>query len=522
MHRSCLSGFLFAAFSAICASQTTGHYTVTGTVVNLATGEPVRHALVAVGSSLVFTGADGRFQAENVPEGQTMVSAQKPGYFDCSTIDCVGSSSRATTILTVHAGNNDVQLKLVPESKIQGRVVDDDGEPLSNIQVVAMAEHIVNGLKQLRDDGGASTDENGNYRIERLMPGNYTVRTTARLAFLFFYGDSSDLAPQLYPQRFYPNASEASAAQVLELKPGQEAEADFTLKAAPAFRISGSVMPAMPGLSIEAEDGNGAAVAAQWRFNPKTGRFWTFVPAGMWTLCFTGHDQQGHSAYAVEPLAVSSKNIDNLQIMLQPLASVPVNITGAINEGLQQIHVELASTDLRSRGRVFVAAAPPPSPAPGNAEAPYVISDVPPGKYHVHVYMPNDSECIDSLSSGNVDLTREDLVISPGPEQQPVHVALRSDCASLQVSVHLEDRGARPTLLLIPSSHAIPPSTMQLEPGGTTAFNLLSPGDYQVYAFSSIEGLEYANPDVMREFSGQQIRLSASQHASVTLQVIAR
>src|SRR5437667_5666256 len=66
-------------------AERTKTYTVTGTVNNAATGEPVRRALVHVNGQVqlsAFTGPDGRFQVTGVPEGQAFVTAEKPGFFN--------------------------------------------------------------------------------------------------------------------------------------------------------------------------------------------------------------------------------------------------------------------------------------------------------------------------------------------------------------------------------------------------------------------------------------------------------
>ena len=509
MRPSRLSAVLTAAYSALCAGQTTAHYNVTGTVVNFATGEPVRRALVGVGALLVFTGADGRFQAENVPTGQTMVSAQKPGFFDCSAMGCGANSSQATKTITVGSGGNDVLLKLVPESKIEGRIVDEDGEPVSNIQVTAMAEHMVNGLKQYRADGSANTNEDGHYRIERLMPGSYLIRTMARPAFLYQIPGFGELPPQMYPQRFYPNTLDKSAAQAVDLNAGQVADADFTLTPVSAFRISGSIAPSVPGISVNAEDADGEETNVQMRFDPRSGNFsLPFVPAGTWALNFE-YDAGGHPYYATETVTVGSSDVKGLRILLQPLASVPVNLVNGSTE-VQGIQVQLTPRGKSGSGRRF-----------GTNSVPSGIPGVPPGSYRALVSGLNN-QCLDSLTSGNVDLTREDLTVAPGSQPQPINVTLRDDCAALQVAVRSENQAVKPTVILIPASRAMEPISMQLDPAGSYTFVNLSPGEYQVFAFSSINGLEYANPGAMREFSGQQMTLTPNQRASVTLDVIAR
>ncbi len=59
-------------------------FTLTGTVVDSVTGEPIRKALVQIYASqrrMTFSGDDGRFQLEGIPAGSYMIAAQKPGYF---------------------------------------------------------------------------------------------------------------------------------------------------------------------------------------------------------------------------------------------------------------------------------------------------------------------------------------------------------------------------------------------------------------------------------------------------------
>lgn len=503
-----LLAILFALSPALCAAQTPARNTVTGTVVNSATDEPLRRALVSVGASLVITGADGRFRVEGIPQGQIMIAAQKPGYFDCATLGCANGSPARVSI-NVQSGANDVLLKLLPESKIEGRVADQDGEPIGYVQLQIQGEHIFNGQKQFRLDGNAITDENGTYRVENLLPGTYTVKTMARPV---FWSDAGrGVNAEVYPQRFFPNAPDAASAQPLDLRPGQVATADFTLTSAGAFTINGSVAPAVPSLSLDVEDADGTQIDPQFQFDPKSGKFsLSFIPAGVWRLEFTCNQADGHSLYATHIVTVNSHDIKGLPIALQPLASIPVNLVNG------QVDVQLVSAGPRRKGDILGDTGPLSTPGAGR-----VINGVPPGDYRVLV-PASANQCVDSVTSGNIDLTREDLIVAPGSQPQPISLTLREDCASLRVAIHPQNSNAQPTVLLIPASRAMPPVTTQLDSTGSYVFTGLSPGEYQAYAFSSLDGLEYANPEVMREFSGQQITLSPNQHASITLDVIVR
>jgi hypothetical protein len=81
---------------------------------------------------------------------------------------------------------------------------------------------------------------------------------------------------------------------------------------------------------------------------------------------------------------------------------------------------------------------------------------------------------------------------------------------------------ANASVILAPSSHAIQPQLTSLQEDGSFSFNRISPGDYRLYAVSTADGLEYGNPEAMRQIDGTSVTLTAKQKASVTLNLVAR
>ena len=66
------------------ARSSTQKFTVSGTVVNEATGEPIPRAMVTLmGSPMryAFSDSNGSFTIEGVPAGRYSMQAQKPGFF---------------------------------------------------------------------------------------------------------------------------------------------------------------------------------------------------------------------------------------------------------------------------------------------------------------------------------------------------------------------------------------------------------------------------------------------------------
>jgi Carboxypeptidase regulatory-like domain len=492
---------LFVLTASILAAQIVARYTVQGTVVNSATNEPIRRALVAVGGSMVFTGADGRFQVADMPEGPAMIAAQKPGFFDTA-------SAKAT--VTVRSGMSDVVIKLVPEARIQGQIVDEDGEPLAGVQVQVSAERIIDGRKQWRGEGGATSDARGHYAIEGLAAGSFRIQALSMPDDWVSAGTAGPAPMQVYPSRYYPNARDIAAAQPVDVRAGASVQADFKFRPVPAFHIAGSIPAAPVGMEITGEDAMGEQVALHAEFDEKTSKFIiSYIPAGIWPLVFETEDVEHRAYYAKEIVTVTSQDVDGLRVMLQPLPTIPVKATNAAGESVNLGGFDLQPVTGNSQERYPMLFAPGGVPA---------VLNVPPGAYRAIASGTGD-QCVDSITSGNVDLIRERLTVALGSQPQPISVSLANNCATLEVAIRSTIVGEKAAILVVPANLNSGVFVGGAVGSAPAKFGGLSPGDYTVYAFSEIEGLEYRNPDVMRAFRGQPITLPAHQHTAVTVDI---
>lgn len=144
------------------------------------------------------------------------------------------------------------------------------------------------------------------------------------------------------------------------------------------------------------------------------------------------------------------------------------------------------------------------------------LQNVAPGAYRV-VVQSNGPGCIDSVSSGSLDLMRDSLVVAAGSAPQPIQVALRNDCASLDVTVQSQNRTVAQPILVLSESPALEPK-FAFAPGGShTSLSGLTPGNYRLYAVPSLNNLEYTNPEAMRDLESQEITLAPNQQAAVTI-----
>jgi hypothetical protein len=151
------------------------------------------------------------------------------------------------------------------------------------------------------------------------------------------------------------------------------------------------------------------------------------------------------------------------------------------------------------------------------------FENVMPGKYRLTVQgLPN--QCVESAWYGSVDLLRDYLIVSAEAGGQPIAVNLTSDCATLTAAITNAEQHSLGMLLIVPGSGIQDPVVWMVgipTPMAANTFRnnrlTLTPGTYQVYAFTDVNQLEYANPDVLKQYSSQTVELSAGQRTEISI-----
>jgi uncharacterized protein (DUF2141 family) len=515
------------------------HFTVKGRVVNAVTGEPVKGALVNINGMEQhsgFTGADGQFEVDGVPKGNTFVSATHPGY--SNTIQ------QKPQMLDVSDNVDGLTVKLPPTARISGTVRDSDGEPVEGLRVTCLQEMVMQGRKHLMPHGGTTTDEGGHFLLDNLQAGSYYLGTGQKAVYPGL--PLADEAARLtFAAQYYPNSPDLNSAQKVEVKAGDDNRVDITVPIVRGARVYFSVTPPAKFVwgTLESEDGQ-TVINTPFMPDKKTGKFLvSSAPPGAWKLVVNAQQQGGARVGVLDGsgntgealINVAATDLDNVQITLSNPVDIPVNFIGADAQQQQQQPPTVPSR--KSPVQTYIGNGPSArvslQPASSstinvsnrrgmmqamNQEGGAVIKNVQPGTYRVVVQNWNGQNCVDSVTSGSLDLAHNDLVVSAGSPPQPINVSLMATCGQLDISVNQK---AQANVLIIPDSHSIEPISAMTSSDKTTLGNL-SPGDYTVYAFTDVNGLEYMNPEVMRTFSGQHVTLAAGQKASLTLDVIDR
>jgi protocatechuate 3,4-dioxygenase beta subunit len=241
-----------------CTGQTeagqTGQANVLGKVVQETSGVGIRKAVVELKGTAgeqapVFstsTDAAGQFQLEGVVAGQYTISVTRPGYWpiDWKPQDLV---------VTVTAGQDVTGLvyKMQAAGVIAGKIVDGDGDPLAEVSVSVakmgkgpMPTENFPTESAEGEDGSATTNDLGEFRIANLRPGQYRVEAQ-------LHGNTgpppnpADKGRQkeraVYAVTYYPGALEDKQASAVRVIAGGTATANFSLLVSRAYHVSGTV-----------------------------------------------------------------------------------------------------------------------------------------------------------------------------------------------------------------------------------------------------------------------------------------
>ena len=296
---------LFAGSRAVAAE-------ISGRAIDAQTSEPIVHARITVHVNLpgnlpadlvLLTDSAGAFAASNLPEGNAQFSGEKAGYVPASLSQVPLSDKPAQLPLV---------LRLTRQAVIEGTVVDENNVGLPSTLVQLFQYRVFNGWRRLQGSVSAQTDEMGGFRISGLSPGRYYLGTTARFERL------RNPKKLVYAPTLYPDATDISAAQPIDLQPGSDEHIKVRLRAVVSHQVRGRVIPAgRPNVSLRVQDLDrfplSVPVSLDW--DEKTGTFTIRdAPPGTYVL-EAGRDWTGATCERPErsrlPTATSTASSSN-------------------------------------------------------------------------------------------------------------------------------------------------------------------------------------------------------------------
>ncbi len=530
-----LPSLVLTMTAAICVSQVgegpqTASHVVSGQVVNSVTGEPIARARVQVGTKqAALTDHDGRFEFDSFSEDSAYAFASKPGYF---------ADDRG-----VLAQGQPITLQLIPEAIIFGTITDQNGQPIQDLRVQLSMLQVRNWVRRWQTVQVTSTGVEGQFRFAELQAGQYSLATVFRIEGLADAASSVAFMPVSFP----PLTGDGIRGS-LTLAPGDHVEANASPAMEKLYPVSGIIhrMAGIGGGFVETQDGE--ILEEPIHLNP-SGAFHLRLPSGSYRLKVQSAVEGGQQLKAARDISVGEAPLEGISMTLEPAATLPIEVeyqavsTGSPNAPSAPppyLNVLLEDEDPRGPGRSFPAQ---PLRQPGRAQplepnAPMAFRDIEPGQY-VLQSPPQPPWYLASASCGNVDLTRDPLVIAAGTPACTVRMVYRDDSASLNWSASAGegDNGSNDQVYVaaIPLDNLTQPAA-QFFPAFSVfsghkpspdfpaegGFKGLAPGRYLVLALRQQQELPYRDHEALQRYLslGQEITLTRGDKSEIELKIV--
>ena len=474
---------------------------VEGVVVNRANGQPIAgvHVRLALGITSqvatqaygAITDAEGRFSIAEVPPGYYTVNVERTGF-----IQGIGKEMIRGTSIELRPGEHLTgwKLEMSPLVMIAGRVVNQYGDPVPNIQIEPMEEGqnsrfdtVYSGFFHIK-----MTDERGQFRLFT-PPGKYYI--VAAPAGRGYRGPAEIRADGtqvlVYDPTYYPSSPDTTSAKMVEAKPGDTITGLVIQIRSNSpvndLMVSGTIMGIPPG---------GQATIA-YRYGTTPGQFSMggssgIGPDGKFSInLHPGYVRLSASCISGDTVLQS----EPMEIHLEPpgLSDVQLMLNQATHgtmEGNVEIIGDSSAPTPARRIMVFLAAidlsmAPVPSQTEVDSDGAFRLKGISPGRYNLSIYNIPDNAFIKSILLGNVLVPEGVLDFSRGVPKERVKITISRNGA--QISGEVRDTDGGPVLnpnisvVLVPQFNQFVQVRGAPVNDGKYLLKGIPPGRYKIY-----------------------------------------
>jgi protocatechuate 3,4-dioxygenase beta subunit len=533
--------------------------TIGGLVTKDPGGEAVKKALIELiaesqtegGNYTAVTGLDGTFHIEGITPGRYRLFAERSGFLEVAKHHA-RSEGR---VLTLAAGQElkDLQIRLEAAAVVRGRVTDEDGEPLANAQVAVLHQTFASGRSRWEQAGAERTNDLGEYRIPSLPAGSYYVSVSPPPDFKSLIeaagnsasgepgnasaGAMGNPAPTSYQTMYYPGTADRSQAAPIQLHAGDEFPVNFSLTPSPSLSIHGSVVNLPPRSSavimLQSHDFslvmNGAEVRKDGSFVIRD------VAPGAYTILATV-ENAAVPMMARQPLQVAA-SVEGLRLAPQPGAWVHGRLR------FESLHPESkGSADLGEIFLVLRAAdgdddllgAFPLGDAFSNAarvaaDGSFEWKDVPPGRYYVQFAGDGGAHAdwfLKTVLAAGRDTDESGISVDGGAMVLDLVASANGAVVDGVVTGRKGEPVANAVIVAVPEArlrgrvdHYRKTASDQ---SGRFTLRGVPPGDYTLFAWESVDGEAYYNPEFLKNYEeqGGALHVAEGERKSVQLQAI--
>jgi hypothetical protein len=511
-------------------SSSTGSASIAGTVIKEPGSEPLKKALIQCiaedqnggGNYTTSTDADGHFKVENIVPGRYRIFFERAGYVEVNDRGLKAD----VNVLTIQAGQStrDLLFRMLPTAVVSGRVTDEDGDPLSEVRV--MAQRKKPGKVAWEGAASSGTNDLGEYRLSGLFPGQYRIVAIPAPDFRDYESQPAKATPGAsgnsanddgptasqpetrYLTTYYPGTYDAMQASTVALKAGDEMPISLTLAPARTYRVRGIVTAITPGQKVNVELISKAGDSIRASDAGADGQFEIRgVGPGSYVLKATS-GTEAQSLTARQDISVVAADIDGMKLTPQPSFTLSghLRIEGSAGD-LTEYSANLRQSELPEDPGFFMSPDFFGANAPIDRQGNFSWKNVNPGDYIVQLFGGNGQNnfFLKSVTLGGRDISAGFTASGPAT----LDLVMSTKGATLEGAVVEKEKDvdnnhlvANATVVAVPEEkyRKIPDRFVSGSTDQHGAFTIrgLSPGSYTLYAWQDVEESEWRDPDFLK------------------------
>jgi len=512
--------------------------------------DPVKKVLVELiaedqkegGDYTAVTGPDGGFRIENILPGRYRLFAERTGLLD---IDKRHARSEGR-LLSLTAGQEvkDLQIRLQAAAVLRGRVTDEDGDPLAGAEVTVLRQTFASGHKHWEQMGSERTNDLGEYRVANLPAGNVYVSVNPPPDFKSLIesggaaGDARNSAatqkapPTSYQTTYYPGTADRSKAAPIQLHPGDEFPVNFSLTPSPSLSVRGKVvnLPQRSSATIMLQSRDFRMVMSGTEMHKDGSFVIRDVSPGSYTVMAT-IEGGAVPMTARQSLEVGSSNVDGLRLSPQPGASVRGRLRLESNGNASRfdpdrVYLMLQSAEGEDDESAIATGERFSNVAHVAGDGSFEWNDVLPGNYYVQIVGnsgSNEDWFVKSVLAGGHDVNDSGIGVNGGNLALDVVASASGAVVDGVVADAKGDPVANAVVVAFPEARMRGRMDRYRQTvsdqSGHFSLHGVRPGSYTLFAWESVDGQAYYDPEFVKIYEAQGSGLTVAEGERKTVQL---
>jgi protocatechuate 3,4-dioxygenase beta subunit len=508
---------------------------VAGTVVSSLTGAPLAQTRVSIADTRnranmlwMVTNDSGRFEFDRIPPGKYSLVGAKRGFLNGAYEQ---HEQFSTAIVTgTELDTTQLVLRLTPMASIEGRVIDEAGDPVRQGQVTLYRENQEMGFGRIAPVSRGSTNDLGTFEFAPLPPGKYYAAVSARPWYAVhpvnLSEDPSGSALQpidrsldvAYPTTYSGGATEADGAVPIEVKGGDHTEIEIHISSVPSLRIVFHVPEgedgrgfAPPSLEKRVFDGAEYNQSGETRCVGNGVCEMTGVPAGTYIVRMP-HPGSQQTSFTTSEIDLRSDGQELDASKGEPEGSLKLTIQMPQQEGIPKA-MRVMLLDKQNRNRTFQEV---------DASGQATVENLPAGKYSIVIYLPGKPYSVVRTFSEAGETAGHDVNL-PAGGALAVTAVLAAGSADIEGFVKRGGKAASGVMVvLIPKESSTREELFrrdQSDSDGSFSLRSVIPGQYSLVAIEDAWGFDWSKPGQLAHYAqhGQTITVPEGVQTTIHL-----